>query len=78
MSSFQSPHGAQCSQNAAIYAADFGSTNVRASTAFTWEKAFEPLAQLADQLTLNHRNLEANRPTLLKTLRIILIRSSSF
>ena len=33
-------------------------------------KLLERLAQLAEQLTLNHRNLEANWPTLPKTLRI--------
>ena len=30
-----------------------------------------PLAQLAEQLTLNQRNLEAKRPMLPKTLRIV-------
>ena len=34
------------------------------------KKPFAPLAQLAEQLTLNHQNLEVNPLTLQKTLRI--------
>ena len=37
------------------FATTFGGMNIHASLAFTWENDFAPLAQLAEQLTLNQR-----------------------
>jgi hypothetical protein len=53
------PFMSKCYQNVSFYvtksATDSDGMNVRIRTAFALEKAFAPLAQLAEQLTLNQR-----------------------
>ena len=68
------PFMSKCYQNVSFYvtksATDSDGMNVRIRTAFALEKAFAPLAQLAEQLTLNHACSEVKLPLLPNTLRI--------